>query len=244
MEQVAALGDHLREAREARGLSVEALAARTRIAPRVVLALESGSAEELPAPVYVRGFIRAYCRELDLDPDHAVALYDGPGSDDGGHAPVAPAGVARVSAARSSRGPLVLAGIGAVILAGVTVGLLLRHPTAGRDAAVSPPAPPTPPPVAGSAPAVPSPGAAAVEHVLVMRADEATWVRVTPEGGPAREDLLPPGGVREWRSPGPFTITLGNAGGVRLTLDGRPLPALGRSGEVVRDVVLPGRSSS
>jgi transcriptional regulator with XRE-family HTH domain len=244
MEQAAALGDHLREAREARGLSVETLAARTRIAPRVVLALESGSAEELPAPVYVRGFVRAYCRELDLDPDYAVALYDGPGSDEARQAPVPPPAVAGVSTARSSRGPLVLAGIGAVILAGVTLGLLVRHPTAGRDAAGSAPPLATPPPVAGPAPAPPPPGPAAVAHVLVMRADEATWVRVIPEGGPAREDLLPPGGVREWRSPGPFTITLGNAGGVRLTLDGRPLPALGRSGEVLRDVVLPRRSSS
>jgi transcriptional regulator with XRE-family HTH domain len=242
MEQAAALGDHLREAREARGLSVEVLAARTRIAPRVVLALESGSSEELPAPVYVRGFIRAYCRELDLDPDYAVALYDGPGSDDGRDAPVPRKAVVSAPAARSSRGPLVLAGVGAVILAGVTLGLLVRHPTAGGDAAVRAPAPATPL-VAGSAPAPPSPRSAAVEHVLVMRADEVTWVRVTPEGGPAREDLLPAGGVREWRSPGPFTITLGNAGGVRLTLDGRPLPALGRSGEVVRDVVLPRGSS-
>ena len=93
-------------------------------------------------------------------------------------------------------------------------------------------------------PAPPPSPPAPVEHVLVMRADEATWVRVTPQGGPTREDLLPPGSVREWRSPGFFTITLGNAGGVRLELDGHPLPALGRSGEVVRDVVLPRGSSS
>ncbi|HSE94619.1 MAG TPA: RodZ domain-containing protein [Methylomirabilota bacterium] len=242
MDRAAGLGDHLRGAREAQGLSVEALAARTRIAPRVVLALESGSSEALPAPVYVRGFIRAYCRELDLDPDYAVGLYDGSGGDEPPAAPAPRAAVATAPAGRSSRGPLVLAGIGVVVLAGVGLGLVLRHP-AGGNAAVRALAPvPSAIPVAG--PAVPSRGLAAVEHVLVMRADEATWVRIIPEGGSAREDLLQPGSVREWRSPGRFTITVGNAGGVRLELDGRALPSLGRPGEVVRDLVLPRGPSS
>ena len=36
-----------------------------------------------------------------------------------------------------------------------------------------------------------------------------------------------------------FRLTLGNAGGVRVSVDGRPLAPLGRSGQVVRDVVIP-----
>ena len=36
-----------------------------------------------------------------------------------------------------------------------------------------------------------------------------------------------------------FHVIVGNAGGVTLSLDGTPLPPLGRSGEVVRDLVLP-----
>ena len=34
-------------------------------------------------------------------------------------------------------------------------------------------------------------------------------------------------------------VTVGNAGGVTLWLDGTMLPALGRSGDVVRDLILP-----
>jgi hypothetical protein len=45
--------------------------------------------------------------------------------------------------------------------------------------------------------------------------------------------------VREWRSAGRFHLTLGNAGGVELELDGRTLPALGASGQVVKDVTVP-----
>jgi cytoskeleton protein RodZ len=75
--------------------------------------------------------------------------------------------------------------------------------------------------------------------VLLVRAVEATWVRVKPDGGEQTEETLAPGTVREWRSAGRFHVTLGNAGGVELELDGQALPALGERGRVVRDVTVP-----
>jgi hypothetical protein len=36
-----------------------------------------------------------------------------------------------------------------------------------------------------------------------------------------------------------FVMTVGNAGGITLWLNGSPLPPLGKSGEVIRDLVLP-----
>ena len=76
-----------------------------------------------------------------------------------------------------------------------------------------------------------------------MRAVDTTWVRVQPDGGESTEETLAPGAVREWRSAGRFHVTLGNAGGVELELDGRALPALGSAGQVVRDATVPGESS-
>jgi hypothetical protein len=73
--------------------------------------------------------------------------------------------------------------------------------------------------------------------VLLMRAVDTTWVRVTPEGGPVTEETLSPGAVRRWRSPGPFRVTIGNAGGVEIELDGQALPRLGRSGQVVHATI-------
>ena len=72
-----------------------------------------------------------------------------------------------------------------------------------------------------------------------MRAVDTTWVRVKPAGAPPTEETLSPGTVREWRSAGGFRVTLGNAGGVELELDGRALPALGERGQVVRDAAIP-----
>src|SRR6185436_4427662 len=70
------LGTYLRRGRERSGLSVEVVAAASRIVPRLVQALEADRQDLLPAPVYVRGFIRAYCEENEADIVEALRLYD------------------------------------------------------------------------------------------------------------------------------------------------------------------------
>jgi len=74
---------------------------------------------------------------------------------------------------------------------------------------------------------------------LVARTLEPTWMRVRTEDGKTTEETIPPGQTREWFSTGPFTLTVGNAGGVALELNGRPLPPLGASGVVIPRLVLP-----
>jgi hypothetical protein len=73
----------------------------------------------------------------------------------------------------------------------------------------------------------------------VARAHEATWVSVRAADGVASQEMLEAGSVRQWQSAGRFTVTVGNAGGLTLELDGVALPPLGGQGQVVRDVRLP-----
>ena len=80
-------------------------------------------------------------------------------------------------------------------------------------------------------------------YVLLFRAQEATWMSVRADRKEAREVLLQPGDTARFEAETDFLVTVGNAGGVTLTLDGVSVPSLGRSGEVVRDVVLPLRES-
>lgn len=68
-------GAILREAREAAGLSREALAQRLRLEPRIIEALESESFERLPGPAFTRGYIRSIARELRFDPAAALDQY-------------------------------------------------------------------------------------------------------------------------------------------------------------------------
>lgn len=72
---MAQVGDALRAARESRGLTLEQVETTTRIRRVFLEALEEDRFDELPAPVYTRGFIRNYARLLGLDPDDVVAAY-------------------------------------------------------------------------------------------------------------------------------------------------------------------------
>jgi cytoskeleton protein RodZ len=73
---VSSVGTYLREARSRRGISIEDLGRVTRVASRYLEALEADAHDLLPAPVFTRGFIRAYCQAVGQSPDEVLALYD------------------------------------------------------------------------------------------------------------------------------------------------------------------------
>ena len=75
----ATAGAKLRAAREAAGLSIDAVAHQLKLAPRQVTALEQDDWQRLPGRTFVRGFARNYARFVHLDPDAVLALL--PGSD-------------------------------------------------------------------------------------------------------------------------------------------------------------------
>jgi len=99
--------------------------------------------------------------------------------------------------------------------------------------ASSPPVLSAPPPAAGTAT-----GASGPQRLLI-RAVEPTWIRVQPDEGPATEELLPAGASREWAAERRFRVTIGNASGVELALNGKTLPPLGPKGAVIHRLELP-----
>ena len=74
---MAAVGAFLRELRVKRGLSLDELSRVTRVARPYLEALENDAFTSLPAPVFTRGFIRAYCQAVGVAADDALARYDG-----------------------------------------------------------------------------------------------------------------------------------------------------------------------
>jgi hypothetical protein len=100
----------------------------------------------------------------------------------------------------------------------------------------TPPAP-APPAAATTPPA--TAGSASGTHRLLIRAVEATWIRVQPDEGRATEETLPAGASREWSAERRFVVTIGNAGGVEVTLNGKVLPPLGAKGAVIQRLELP-----
>ena len=287
------LGAHLRALREAKGGSLEDMARSTRVGIRHLEALEDERLTDLPSPVFVRGFIRAYCGFLRENPEPALGPYE----------ELAGTRAAEQAASLPPRPRTSWAGsslvVGLVLLLILGVGLILVNlsvkksggnsvPTSKTE--VAKPAPPTPPPApapsSAAAPAPPSPAPATTaaptapaappvagepgrpaappstaaaaapaaprtssapasgEQRLVIRAVEPTWIRVQTDEGRIAEELLPAGASREWAAERRFLLTIGNAGGVELTLNGRALPPLGPKGTVIQRLELPAAATT
>jgi cytoskeletal protein RodZ len=71
------LGTYLKQEREQKQVSIAELAQTTRIPVRILHLLECDEQAELPADVFVRGFLRSYARALGLDEEHVLARYQG-----------------------------------------------------------------------------------------------------------------------------------------------------------------------
>lgn len=74
--------------------------------------------------------------------------------------------------------------------------------------------------------------------VLDLEATELSWVVVQIDNGSPQESLLRPGEKAHWKGQDQFILTLGNAGGVKAVLNGKPQKPFGPSGKVARDIVL------
>ena len=70
------IGQILRDAREAKGLSHADVFDKIRITPKFLKAMEEGTYESLPSQTHVRGYLRKYARHLQLDADPLLERYE------------------------------------------------------------------------------------------------------------------------------------------------------------------------
>jgi cytoskeletal protein RodZ len=278
------LGAYLRSLRDAKGSSLEDMARSTRVGIRHLEALEEERLTDLPSPVFVRGFIRAYCSFLRESPETALGHYQELAAEraavESATAPPRPRQTRAGGSVLLGLALLLVLGIGLVVL-NLTVTRLAETPVAATKTSpqpvpvtapvptpqpappgatgappvrpssptpaaeparpASPPAPGRPPTAAAPVPPAPTaaPKALPSSQRLVIKAVEPTWVRVQTDEGRVAVELLPAGASREWTADRRFLLTIGNAGGVELTLNGRSLPPLGAKGTVIQRLELP-----
>lgn len=79
---------------------------------------------------------------------------------------------------------------------------------------------------------------------LRITAAQETWLSLGIDDETKHNIILQPGETRSWTASRGFILTIGNAGGITVTIDGRELPPLGRPGQVVRDLRLPAGETS
>ncbi len=249
-QQLTSFGLYLQTARLENKMSIEALSAETRIRVEVLKQLEAEEHEFLPNEVFIKGFIRSYAQAVGADVEEALERYRASRElrsiqTDRKLAPVN----------RPNRFWLGLtAAVGAVLLLAVlTLYFYTRFnapPDAPADIATAPvesqPAPPanvpavekqTPSPPAPGSPETlsskPEPQPLAKQYVLEIRAVEETWLKIIVDDQPAKEMTLQTNEVRQIQAASLLNILIGNAGGVELKLNGKPVEVTGRSGQVV-----------
>lgn len=83
MLKLTGLGARLKEARLAKGYTLDDLQGITKIQKRYLSGIENEDYSTMPGAFYIRAFIKQYAEAVDVDPDEMLALY----REDGGEAP-------------------------------------------------------------------------------------------------------------------------------------------------------------
>ncbi len=100
----------------------------------------------------------------------------------------------------------------------------------------TPPIEPIPPTSSPAPPAVETTTDAS--HTLEIEATQLTWVVVQSDKQAPNEALLQPGQRKTWKANKQFLLTLGNAAGVVIRLNGESQGPFGKPGQVVRNIRL------
>ncbi|WP_176484745.1 helix-turn-helix domain-containing protein [Sphingomonas ginsenosidimutans] len=229
------IGARLRAAREAQGLSVAEVAARTRVTQRFLEALENDRLDLLPSPTYASGFARAYARAVGLDP--ADVGRDIRGELARGAMPIRQHHIEEIAdpARGPSRGVVIVAA--GLALAVLVLGLLWLSTGMMRGTQEAPATAASPTPVAASRP-VPAASTAAPAGKVVLTARDEVWMRVYD----ANNQTLFLGTKKKGETfEVPATadrpmINVGRPDQLAITVDGREVPALGDGKRAIKDV--------
>ncbi len=234
--QIMPIGDRLREAREAKGLSLDDVAARTRIPTRHLQHIERGEWDALPAVTYSVGFARSYANAVGLNGAEIGAEVReqlGSGRVTGGTAEYyQPADSARVP-------PRNLALIAAIIGVVLVVGYLIwrsgiedsaTNQTAGTGQIALPEAQPV-----QQQPPAPAPATGPV----VLTATQPVWMRVTDGGSSLFEGTLAAG--QSFTVPATAQqpmLRVGAPQALRVAVGQTEIPQVGPSGRPIGNVSL------
>jgi cytoskeletal protein RodZ len=239
------IGSNLRQLRQDQSLTIEEIAERTRIQPRLLRALEEGRTDLLPEPVYIQGIIKKYGESIGVN---GLQL-----------AKSVPAEEMQIVPLKNSRWEgftrpqvrpihLYLTYVAILLAAISALSHALNNSVQTLEMAQKTAAPlETKVATIGHAPSIPedsqAPAASTTEEPLQLHvsAKSTSWVKVVVDGKPAFEGSLNAGNAKTWTAKRELILTTGNAGGLVVTENNTPIGELGAPGEK-RQVKFPTRS--
>ena len=238
-ESALLIGALLRDRRQSLGLAPEEVGEAIRFGTRQVVAVEEGRFADLPPQPYARGLVSAYATLVGIAPEELLR-FCGPAfsSDAGGQRK----SVFRVPARerfnwREWTVPFALASaVGLLVIARAalepapaelsvptTVPAWLLRPIPETAA----PADTSPSPEVSAERPPPAPGVR-----VTVRSEGTTWAEATADGDDQQRYELGPGQSLELTARERLAMSLGDAGSIRVTVNGRELGYIGLKGEV------------
>ena len=237
------VGDRLRAAREAEGLTLDEVAARTRIPMRHLAMIEDGRYAGLPAATYSAGFVKAYARLLGLD---GRALSD-EFRQAIGSAVVRPSRPEPYEPADPRRTPPLALALVALLVA-VVAGLGFLYWRGSSDQANEIAARGVPREVAGPVAAAPTAAPAAIAAAsapqpaggpVIIGATQEVWIKVAGGGRTLFMGTLKPGDrIQVPSNVDDPVLTTGRPGVTTISVGETPIPPVGEADRAVHDVSL------
>ncbi|MBI1952971.1 MAG: DUF4115 domain-containing protein [Candidatus Omnitrophica bacterium] len=218
------IGERLKSAREAKGLTLDQAHKITKVQTDLILAIEEDRLEDLPDPAYAKIFLKKYANFLGLDGSALVQEYLAL------HGPLPPRPLAPVAHDEPKEvvlprylGPaaaLAAAVIGIAFLAYLAFDLL-GNPKSPRA--------PERPKARVVEPAAPAkllvPRGQPLKLTIVSKAD--VWMQVKSDGAVIFQNVLAKGARESWTAKEELELWTGNAGAMELVLNGKSLGSPG-----------------
>lgn len=261
---VQSFGEYLKRERELREISLREISDDTKVSFRYLEALEEDNESPLPAPVFIKGFIRSYAQYVGLDPDEALLRYqeyrkcqESSGTRSGSGADPS-----------TAMGPpgdrslwvwivLILLLIGGAIYYGVHLWSRSKAPQedrfrigfeevfpgtpeAGKDATL-PKRPVTAPPAFETVPETVSQQASPppiAPLIVTLIAEDRTWVAMNVDGEKDYDVMLQKGEHLKISMVNSMKLDIGNAGGLLIRCGDKTIGPLGEPGQVRKNVLL------
>jgi cytoskeleton protein RodZ len=240
-DETSDFGARLREARERSGISLHQIAATTKLSVRALEALERNQPSRLAGGIFLRATIRAYAREVGLEPEETVRLFLARFPEESQSVPTADSLASSVQSRGSNRVGIIGAALALLaVLAGI-VALAVLY--VDRPEAVQPR--PETPAVAENALSGPEGSQEAFAAVseeevvgddgvrLLLNPQAPCWVSAVIDGERRVSRLLQAGERFELEAQRHVELRIGDAGALAMSVNGMPARRLGKSGEPV-----------
>lgn len=246
-------GARLKKLRLEKGLSLEEVSRHTKISPHILKAIEEDSPTNI-SPIYIKGFIKIYCKFLGVNPEEYLPKFY--------HQTPSSIITPSTTQARQEE-PLLIKKTSRdwdlltksirVLLIVLIIGFLgfslfsfikflkqeslakkqKRTVSSIQEKILIPKESIS----ITKSESIPIQGSVGGIR-LVIEAKDNCWIKLSLDGKVVFQNILRKGKAETWQAKDKIELSLGNAGGVVLEVNGKVMPTLGKKGQAIKNIVI------